>query len=401
MKPLAFATAFREPAGSPIRELFPYLKQPGMISLAGGYPSPALLDIEGLREAAGRVWSLGGESVQYGATEGHPLLRAALVKLSADRGVQAEPADLLVTTGSQQGFDILVRILLEPGSVACVETPAYPATLQALRLAGIRIMQAQCDGAGLDVDALDQALRNAATADRPKILYTVPTFSNPSGATLSLARRRRLVELAREFGFLIVEDDPYGELRFTGDALPTLYEIGSQGGDNPVIYLSSLSKTVAPSLRIGWMVAHADVLRRSTVAKQTMDLCTSPLVQLIAAEYLNSGRYRPTVARASAEYGARLTALTGALDERLRGKVDFDMPAGGMFLWARIAAAVDHRRLFQSAAEEGVLFVPGSAFYAVPPPGGGMRLSHAASDVPAILEGVRRLSVAFERATAP
>ena len=399
MTQVPFSAAFADPAGSPIRELFRYLSRAGMISFAGGYPSPALLDGEGLAQASAQSWSDSAASLQYGPTEGSPELREALAVLSRNRGVACDAADVLVTTGSQQAFDILVRIFIEPGDVVVVEAPAYPAAVQALRLAGARIVQVPVDGEGLQVDALASMLRNAGAREKPKLLYTVPTFSNPSGTLLSAARRDALVALAIEHRFLIVEDDPYGELYFGEPPPASLHAIGRErtGASNPVVYLSSLSKTVAPSLRIGWMVAPADVLRRSGVAKQTMDLCTSPLAQRIAAAYLSLGRYDGAVERARAEYGARMKAMTEAIDRQLQGKLSYFRPAGGMFVWAIVLADVDPKRLFEACVDAGVLFVPGGSFFAQQAQANTMRLSYAAPDVPSIREGVDRLARAFHQ----
>jgi len=293
-----FTPAFAQPAGSPIRELFPYLSRPGMISFAGGYPSPALFDAEGLREAAAQVFTDPAAALQYGPTEGQGPLRQALLALSQQRGIQAEPDQLLVTTGSQQAFDLLVRVLVQPGDVVLVEAPAYPAALQALKLAGAQIVELGMDAQGLQTDAIEASLAQLRAGTRPKLLYTVPTFSNPRGSLLPLARRQALVDLARRHGFLVIEDDPYGELRFSDEAPTPLYALGRQrcGDDNPVVYLSSLSKTVAPALRVGWMVAPAALVRRCAIAKQTADLCTSPLAQAVAARYLQSGRSPGAVA---------------------------------------------------------------------------------------------------------
>ncbi|SFB77684.1 DNA-binding transcriptional regulator, MocR family, contains an aminotransferase domain [Polaromonas sp. OV174] len=400
MTHIPFATNFVEPAGSPIRELFPYLSRPGMISLAGGYPSPSLFDTEGLQEAAARALS-GPGALQYGATEGLPALREALALLCGARGITCSPADLIVTTGSQQAFDLLLRIFIAPGDTVCVETPAYPAAIQALRLADAQILSAPVDEQGLDVEALAERLQRLPVAQRPKLLYTVPSFSNPCGTLLPAARREALVRLALEYGFLIVEDDPYGELAFTDERPASLYAVGQRiaAEANPVLYLSSLSKTVAPGLRIGWMIAPADVLRRCVVAKQTMDLCTSPLAQQIAAEYLGAGRYPAGVERACAEYKKRMLALSSGLRAGLGSNIAFVQPQGGMFIWARVAVPVDAKRLFEAAVQCGVLYVPGAAFYPENPDLGTLRLSYAAPDVEQIREGVARLTKAFDQAS--
>jgi DNA-binding transcriptional MocR family regulator len=396
---LPFSSSFRDPAGSPIRELFRYLGQPGLISFAGGYPSPALLDAEGLAEAAARSWSDAAAMLQYGATEGAADLREALATLSRDRGVACNAADVLVTTGSQQAFDILVRIFVEPGDAVIVEAPAYPAALQALRMAGAEILQVAVDEDGLQVEQLSAMLAGRAGSSRPKLLYTVPTFSNPSGTLLSRARREALIGLALEHGFLIVEDDPYGELHFGEPPPASLHAIGREraGAANPVIYLSSLSKTVAPSLRIGWMVAASEVLRRSVVAKQTMDLCTSPLAQRIASTYLGLGRHGAAVARARAEYRARMEAMVGEIDRLLPAQLSYIRPKGGMFIWARALRPIAPQQLFDACVTAGVLYVPGSAFFAERPDLLAMRLSYAAPDVSAIRQGVGRLAHAFQQ----
>lgn len=396
-----FTPNFAQPAGSPIRELFPFLSKAGIISFAGGYPSLHLLDAEGLREAAARALADGASCLQYGATEGVPRLRDALAELAAARGIRCASGDVLVTTGSQQAFDLLVRVFVQPGEVVYVETPAYPATIQALRLAGALIREVPVDADGLDTRRLASMLASAGTSERPKLLYSVPTFSNPCGTLLPPERRDHLVRLARQHGFLIVEDDPYGELSFTRSVAQPLYSHGAKldGAENPVIYLSSLSKTVAPALRVGWMIAPREVIRRCAIAKQTVDLCTSPLNQLIAAEYLASGRYPETVAGARFEYQRRMQAMVESLDEFLGGKLRFVQPKGGMFLWAENMVALDPKALFKASVDAGVLFVPGAAFFPCTPDPQTMRLSFAAPGVDDIREGVARLARAFEQAS--
>ena len=392
-----FAGRYTDPAGSPIRELFPYLGRPGIISFAGGYPSPSLFDVEGLQEAGRQVLADGARGLQYGATEGEAPLREALVELCRARGIDRPAGDYLVTTGSQQAFDLLVRILVEPGDGVYLETPAYPAAIQAARLAGARLFEVPIDEDGLRIDALRDQLAAARPRDRPKLLYTVPTFSNPAGTLLPQARREALVRLAVEHGFVIVEDDPYGELAFTGERPEPLVAIGERlaAGRNPVVYLSSLSKTVAPALRVGWMIAPEPVLRRCAVAKQTVDLCTSPLAQAIAARYLRSGRYPAAVAGSRAEYARRMRAMAEGLRRASGGQLRFVEPKGGMFLWAECVTSLDSSSMFQAALDEGVLYVPGTAFYPARSLAGTLRLSYAAPGIDAIVEGTARLGRAL------
>jgi len=399
MTSICFASSYTAPAGSPIRELFSYLSRPGMISFAGGYPSPSLFDAEGLREAAQRTLADPAGSLQYGATEGTSALRQAIAKLCETRGIACDAPDILVTTGSQQAFDLLIRIFIERGASVYIETPAYPAAIQALRLAQARIQEIPVDEDGLSVDNLRRQLETTAPADRPKLLYTVPNFSNPSGTLLAAPRRQALVQLALQYGFLIIEDDPYGELSFGEKAPSPIYATGHvlAGKDNPVLYLSSLSKTVAPALRVGWILAPPEILRRCAVAKQTTDLCTSPLAQGIALQYLASGRYEPAVARACAEYGRRMKALAQSLRTETGDGLTFVEPRGGMFLWAACTPLLDASRLFQSAVDNGVVFVPGSAFYPRDLEISAMRLSYATPTVDEIKEGVRRLALAMSQ----
>ena len=400
----AFAALFAEPTGSPIRELFPYLSRPGMISLAGGYPSPSLFDAEGLAHAASQSLMQGPAALQYGATEGQPALREALAQQARDRGMQAQAADVLVTTGSQQAFDLLVRVLIEPGDTVLVEVPAYPATLQALRLAQANIVAVPMDSDGMQTQALVDVLAALPAAQRPKLLYTVPNFSNPRGTLLPTERRAQLVQLALQYGFWVVEDDPYGELRFdTADGQPqpmpptlrALAEAAATPGSNPVIYLSSLSKTVAPALRVGWMLADVPLLRRCTVAKQTSDLCTSPLAQGVAACYLQSGRYAPTVERARREYQRRMHALVQGLNALPGTPLRCTAPAGGMFVWAQMDRGLDPQQLFDAAVAQSVIYVPGKAFYPAQADMHTLRMSFAAPEVPQIEAAVQRLATAI------
>lgn len=397
-----FTPAFTNPAGSPIRELFPYLSRPGMISFAGGYPSADLFDVQGLQGAVARALATLPECLQYGATEGSATLKDELARLCASRGIRRPASDILVTAGSQQGFDLLLRVFIEPGDVVLVETPAYPAAIQALRLAGAVIEEAPIDGGGLDTERLQLALRARAPGKSPRLLYTVPSFSNPSGTLMRAARREELVKLALQYGFRIVEDDPYGELAFGTELQEPVWVHGERhaGDDNPVVYLSSLSKTVAPALRIGWMVASQPVLRRCAIAKQTVDLCTSPLAQLVAAEYLRSDRYSAAVARARQEYRRRAETMVDALSATLPFELSFVRPEGGMFLWAVRRLGIEPQRLFAAAVDCGVLFVPGSAFHPHSVRPDTMRLSFAAPGVDQIRTGVARLAQAFRQASA-
>jgi DNA-binding transcriptional MocR family regulator len=394
-----FTPAFENPTGSAIRELFKYLAQPGMISFAGGYPAAAFFDQQGLQQAAAEaIGQTPLDCLQYGATEGLSALREQLAALMARRGAAVHVDDLIVTTGSQQGFDLLLKVLLAPGAQVLVERPTYPAALQALRLAGAQVLSAATDAEGLDTQALAEQL-----AGRPSgsiaLLYCVPTFANPTGACLPLHRRLALLRLAVQHDFLIIEDDPYGALRFAGQDVPSLLALSEQvdGAQGRVIHLSSLSKVLAPGLRVGWMVAPAAIRQRCLVAKQTVDLCTSPWTQRIAANYLANGaleRALPSLAAGYKEKCERMLAGLRAMAEYL----EVSAPAGGMFIWGRCRNGLDAKALLPKAIAQNVLFVPGAAFYGEHPDPSSIRLSFAAPGLAEIDEGLTRLQRAVAAA---
>lgn len=392
-----FAPAFQAPTGSAIRELFKYLSQPGMISFAGGYPPPALFDQPGLAEASERALREAPvDCLQYAATEGLPMLREQLQALMQRRGAEVALDELMVTTGSQQGLDLLIKVLLSPGDQVLVERPTYPATLQALRLAGVQPVGVATDGDGLATDALREQLAGERSG-RFRLLYCVPNFANPTGACLPLARRLALLALAAEHDFLIIEDDPYGALRFAGEPVPSLLALQHQvpGAAGRVVHLSSLSKVVAPGLRVGWMVAPPPVRQRCTIAKQTVDLCTSPWAQRIAAEYLAAGCLERHLPQLVAGYRAKAERMLSGL-ARLGGRFEMTAPQGGMFVWGRCTGGMQASALFTQAVAQNVLFVPGQAFFGDEPEPQALRLSFAAPDLAAIDEGLARLQRAFE-----
>ncbi|KWE60351.1 2-aminoadipate aminotransferase [Burkholderia ubonensis] len=396
----AFTTPFQHPAGSPIRELFKYLGEPGMISFAGGYPASDLFDVDGLSAAAARAYAQPTRCLQYGPTDGLAELKHELLALMSRRGVACTPAELVVTTGSQQGLDLLLRVMVAPGDVVLTEQPAYPATLQALRLQQARIVTIPIDGDGLDVDRLD-ALLAAGTIAQPKLLYTVPTFANPTGATLARERRLKLLRLAVRHRFLIVEDDPYADLRFAGEALPSMLALADEmdGARDWIVHFASLSKIVAPGLRVGWTIAPAEIARRCVIAKQTVDLCSAPWTQAIAAEYLADGALERHLPRITDAYKRKCAAMCDALRDGLGDAIEFHRPEGGMFVWARIGA-VSSAQLLQHAIANKIVFVPGNAFFADNVDDASLRLSYAAPDVDAIREGVARLARAYGAALA-
>lgn len=391
-----FTAPFQAPSGSPIRELFKYLNKPGMISFAGGYPASDLFDVEGLQSAAVRAYQASDRCLQYGPTDGLPELKKEVLGLMTHRGVHCGLDEMLVTTGSQQGLDLLLRVFVGPGDVVLTEQPAYPATLQALTLQRAKIVTVPVDAEGLDVTKLSELLDSGAVA-QPKFLYTVPTFANPTGATLTRERRLSLLRLAVKYKFLIVEDDPYSELRFSGVPTPSLLSLTSDvhGSRDWVVYFGSLSKIAAPGMRIGWLIGPSEIVRRCVVAKQTADLCSSPWTQAIAAEYLADGALHRHLPKISATYRLKCDVLCAELRSQFGTSIEFHQPDGGMFVWARLPGA-DTTEVLKHAISNKAIFVPGNAFFFEKSDPTSLRLSFAAPNVEEIAEGVRRLRQACD-----
>jgi DNA-binding transcriptional MocR family regulator len=390
----SFADPFQTPRGSAIRELYPYMSRPDMISFAGGYPSPALFDAEGLHAAMEHAMRAPpAEWLQYADTQGQPALREALAAWMARRSIVVPPERILVTTGSQQGFDLALRVLLDPGDVVLVERPTYTTALLALRHARARVVTVSTDAEGMDVAELEAVLDRHKDV---KAIYTLPTFGNPTGATLPLARRKRLLELAQRHDVLIIEDDAYGDVRFDGEEVPALAALAREAGaEDRLIYLSTLSKIAAPGLRVGWMVASPEILQRCVYAKQTVDLSTSPWIQGAAAQYLRSGALERHLPRIRAAYRAQAHAMVDGLRSKLAGKLEFSAPQGGMFVWGFLPTGLDAAAVLRSAIEEKVMYVPGAPFYAEAPDPRSLRLCFSMTTPERIGVGVERLRKAL------
>ena len=391
-----FAPPYQTPRGSAIRELAKLAADPSVISFAGGYPAAESFDLPGLRQAADAAWEANPQQcMQYGATEGLHELRDVLLDLSERRGIGANPDELLVTTGSQQAFDFLLRSNVVHGDTVLVENPTYPGALAALRLAGANVIGIDGDTNGIDTDAVERVL--STLPDKPKMLYVVANFANPTGATLTRERRIKLLELAAQHQFLLVEDDPYGALRFAGETVPPMRALASEvpSSEHWSVYLSTLSKVVTPGIRIGWLVAPAAVTRRCVMAKQVSDMCSSPWNQAIAYEYLSSSRFASTLPGSIEIYRLRANALSDSLHQTFGDKLSFAKPEGGMFLWANFVGKLDMQKLFDNAVTEQVLFIPGSQCYFDTRASNSLRLSYATSSPEAIQEGVARLHRAY------
>lgn len=380
------AARSRAIGGSPVRDILAVTARPEVINFAGGLPAPELFDATGIAAAYQAVLTeTPARALQYATTEGEPALRAALAERTSARGLPTGPDDLLVTTGSQQALSLLATALLEPGDVVLVERPCYLAALQVFAFAGARVVGVPGDSDGLDPEALDELV----VRERPKLLYTVPTFQNPTGRTLPADRRAAVAAVAARRGLWIVEDDPYGELRFEGERLPWI--AAQEGAADRTVLLGSFSKVMAPGLRLGWLRAPADLLRACVVAKQAADLHTPTVNQLAAARYLADNDLDAHVARVAGVYRERRDAMLGGLANSLPEGSSWERPEGGMFLWARLPESYDTTELLSRVVRQDVAYVPGAPFYAGEPDRSTMRLCFVTQTPGEIREGLRRL----------
>ena len=396
---MQFADRLNNVETSAIRELFKLLGKPGIISFAGGFPDSAMFDVEGIRAASNAALTEEpGAALQYGATEGYQPLREQLAAFMASKGAKEVAAEnLIVTTGSQQALDLLGKTLISPGDKVIVEGPTFLATIQCFRLYGAELISAPIDGHGVKTDALDQLIAE----HKPKFVYLIPTFGNPSGAMLSAERRKAVLDMAVRHNTLIVEDDPYGDLYFGDAPPPSLLALSAlvPGSRELLVHCGSLSKVLSPGLRVGWMIGPADLLAKATMCKQFSDAHTSTFAQATAAQYLKAGRMPATLAKVRTVYAERAQAMGDALRHDLGDAIDFVQPQGGLFVWARLTGAggkvADGNVLAKRAIDKGVAFVPGTPFYCANPDHATFRLSFATADVHKIREGVARLGQAI------
>lgn len=356
-----------------IRELLKLTEKPGLISFAGGLPAPDVFPIPQFEEAAARILKDNGpQALQYSATEGYLPLRTLIAEKMSRYGINATPNNILITTGAQQALDIIGKIMIDPGDKILTESPTYLGALQAWKVYQAEFVTVPVDADGICVDKrLEEALRAG-----PKFMYILPNFQNPAGVTLSMERRQKLVQIADHYGIPIVEDDPYGDLRFEGEHLPPLLVLDAQlqanrhsavnGKDftlGDVIYLGTFSKTLAPGLRLGWMAAPEDVLKRCVMAKQGADLHTSTFNQMLAYEVAKDGfidEHKQVIRRV---YRERRDVMLAAMEQYFPANMHWTHPKGGLFLWVTFPEEVDTAVLLKKAIENDVAFVPGFAFY--------------------------------------
>ena len=388
---------------SAIRELLKLTQKPEVISFAGGLPAPDVFPVERFQEACHQVLDTTARTaLQYGATEGYEPLREMIAARTARYGIKARVENVLITSGSQQALDLIGKLLINPGDRLLVEAPTYLGALQAFNVYGSEYVSVPSDADGMRTDLLEKYLRYG-----PKFMYVLPNFQNPGGTTLSEGRRHELVLVADKYGIPIVEDDPYGQLRYEGEHLPALVVLDRENlrRDNGysignVIYLSTFSKTLAPGIRLGWIVAPPDVIAKLVQLKQGADLHTSTFGQMVAYEVAKDGFLDEHVKLIRRVYRERRDVMLAALQEYFPPEVTWTHPQGGLFLWVALPEGMECQKLFQAALKENVAFVPGDSFYA---PNGfteegnrHLRLNFSYGKPEQIREGIRRLSIAVK-----
>jgi DNA-binding transcriptional MocR family regulator len=379
---------------SEVRALFAVASRPEVVSLAGGMPYVAALSGADVTAVAQEVLAEHGDvALQYGGGQGSPELRARLTMLMGEEGIDADPEDVVVTTGAQQALDLLGKIFIDPGDLIAVEAPAYVGALTAFGAYEPRFLPIEIDDDGMIVEQLEQAL---VRGERPTFVYTVPNFGNPAGVTMSTTRRHQLVALCREAGIPIIEDNPYGLLRFEGEPGPCLRSLDPAN----VIYLGTVSKTFSPGVRVGWALAEPSVVQRLILAKEAADLCSSNLTMLMTERWFSDdARWRGTLASLVDTYRSRRDAMRAALEEHLPEGTAWTHPSGGFYIWVTVPAWLDTKSLLAAAVERRVAYVPGTAFY---PDGRGadhMRLAFCYPTEDRIREGVARLGALLHEET--
>jgi 2-aminoadipate transaminase len=381
-----------------VREILKVANRKDIISFAGGLPDPSLFDLEGIKTATEQALTThSSAALQYGPTDGYIGFKQQIEQIMATRGVQNLELDqMLITTGSQQGIDLISKIMLDPNDVVLVERPAYLAAVQVFELYQAQLHGIEQDADGIQIEDLERAILGCKKAGKhPKFIYTVATFGNPSGSTLSLERRKKLLEIATREQILIVEDDPYSELRFAGESVPPIYALTNEvpGSSEQIIYMSTLSKFVAPGLRLGWMLAPVGLIQPLTIVKQAADLHSSSFAQYVATAYLKTGRLEQQLPKIRRTYGEKGNAMMEAIAKTFpNGMLEFNAPSGGMFIWIKMAESVDTLSLVQKAIDNNIIYVPGAGFFPDAKRSNYLRLSFATPSIEQIQEGVKRLA---------
>ena len=386
-----FASRMSRMSVSAIREILKVTEQPEIISFAGGLPAPELFPVAAIAQAHADVFDdRGPAALQYSTTEGWRPLREWIAHRMQRRGIAASPERLLITSGSQQGIDLVSKVFIEPGDAVAVENPCYLAALQTLSGYEATFISIDSDDEGMRIDLLENALKHSS----PRLIYVVSEFANPKGTTLSYERRQQLIELSARYRVPILEDNPYGELRYTGERLPPLAALDRDG---LVIHISTFSKTLSPGMRLGWLIASEEIFQMIVVAKQAADLHTSTIGQHAAARLLESFDYDGHVAHLCEVYGERCQAMLSAIERHFPAEAKWTRPGGGLFLWVELPNRVSAEELFEEAIARRVAFVPGTSFFACERKPNFMRLNFSNQKPVMIEEGIKRIASVLKR----
>jgi len=396
-----FSTRAREMKASDVRELLKLLQLPDMISFAGGLPNAETFPVEVIRDIVCDVLDENaGKALQYGITEGYAPLRESIAERMRRKGMDADQESVLVVSGSQQAIDLMGKVFIDPQDTIVVSKPTYLAALT-----GFNTFQASYEGIPIDrnnmrMDIFEERIAELSKGPRPpKLVYVLPNFQNPAGVTMPEGNRRRLVELASEYDFVILEDDPYGELRYVGEDIPSLKSMDREGR---VVFTSTFSKVLSPGIRTGWVVADKSILKKLIIAKQSTDVCTNVLGQTIAHEYMVRGLMDEQIEKIRKIYGRKLRLMLDGMREFIPDGVEWTEPEGGMFLWAELPDGMESPKLLEEALKKKVAFVSGKAFYPNPADGmNTMRLNFTYPPDDLIREGLRRLGSVIKEHMPP
>lgn len=375
----------------PVGDILKVAGDPKVMSFAGGLPAPELFPVEQVKRAADTVFEQKGQAaLQYGSSKGIPELRQVILDRVKVEGIETDADHVMVATGSQQSIDLTGKMFLDEGSVVIVEDPTYLTAVDVFRSYGARFVGVAMDEEGMKMDALERALQDNPEA---RLIYTIPTFQNPTGRTMTLSRRKRLLELAEKYDVMVLEDNPYGAIRWEGENLPSLKSMDKTGH---VIYMGTLSKILAPGLRLGWVVAEPELIKKYTMMKQSADLHTDSLAQYIAAEYFAQNDINEHIAKITSLYHKREQIMMDAIDKYFPAGVTHSNPEGGMFLWVMVPGVNDTQVLFDAALARNVAIVPGDPFFGNETIPGTFRMNYSNTPEDKIEDGVKRLAEAIE-----
>jgi len=392
-----FSERAKELRASEVRELLKLLQVPDMISFAGGFPNPETFPAELIREITNDVLKKdGAQALQYGITEGYMPLREAVADRMKTKGMKVTKDNILIVSGSQQVIDLVGKVFIDPKDTVVVTAPTYLTALTGWAVYQTTFESIPIDSDNMRMDIFEERMKKLAKRSNPPVIvYALPNFQNPAGVTMPLKNRKKLVDLASDYDFLILEDDPYGELRYRGEHIPP---IKSLDDENRVIYMSTFSKILAPGLRIGWVVADEEILKKLVIAKQSADVCANVLGQRIAHEYIVRGHIDPQIEKTRKIYSRKMDLMLGGMEELMPKGITWTKPEGGMFLWVTLPESMDSAELLKKALRKRVAFVTGKAFFADPKDGtSSMRLNFTHPSDELITEGLRRLGAVLNQ----